>query len=92
MAKIAKYIGCCMGRRFYLIWPPVIVSSTVVPVEQCRLPAIVPMESLGTDGITQRDSVLLIVPVGAIVPVLLAGAHREYIRGTTAAVVLYPEM
>ena len=28
----------------------------VMPDEQCRLPGIVPVESLGTDGVHQRES------------------------------------
>ena len=37
----------------------------MVPVEECRLSAVVPVKSLGTDGINQRSSVR-IVPVAAI--------------------------
>ena len=50
-------------------------------VEECRLPAMVPVKSAGTDGIDQSVWQLcgVVVPVAAtIVPLLLSGAYRHY--------------
>ena len=50
-------------------------GPSIVPVEQCRLPALVPVKSLVTDGSSQSGAVSGLVPVTATMPVFPVGAR-----------------
>ena len=57
-------------------WSLCSAGSFIVPVEECRLPAIVPMKPLGTDRHNQQwQHTYGVVPVAVIVPVFPSIVH-----------------
>ena len=73
----------CTGIWYVFTLVVCVYSSdpSIVPIDCCRLPAIVPVNSLGTGGINQCDTARGVVPISAIyniVLVLLPAAYQHY--------------